>query len=311
MKLTLGQSIFSIGSCFSDMIAGKLSSYKWDSTSNPFGTLYDPISIERNIVNSLSDQSISDALLGQHEDVVFHYYYHSDLSALSIPSLSTLIEKAHDTTKMALLKADWVILTYGSAIIYRHKELGEIVANCHRVPQNQFDKELLSMRQVKTSLRSTIDAIRKVNPNAKVMLTVSPVRHLRHGMEQNMLSKAILRLACQEVVDKNENAFYFPSFEIMMDELRDYKYYKEDKVHPSKAAEDHIWEVFKTTHLEDRALKFIDKWDDIARALAHRPRHISSKAHQRFIKETLIKLEQLSNHVDVTSERAHLESQLI
>ncbi|MEQ9298468.1 MAG: GSCFA domain-containing protein [Cyclobacteriaceae bacterium] len=309
--IQLNQSIFSIGSCFSDMIAGRLSHNKWSVTANPFGTLYDPISIERNISNSLSDQPISDALLGQREDVVFHYYYHSDLSALSLPILSNIIELAHEQTKSSILNADWIVLTYGSTIVYKHKELGEMVANCHKVPQNQFDKEMLTQRDVRSSIQNTIECIRKVNPNAQFILTVSPVRHLKHGMEQNMLSKSILRLACEEIVNRNKGTIYFPSYEIMMDELRDYKYYKQDKVHPAAEAEDYIWDTFKTALVDENAIKFIEQWDEITRALQHRPMHVASKAHQRFLKETLMKLEELSSEIDVTKERAQLQSQLI
>ncbi len=309
--IRLNQSIYSIGSCFSDMIAGRLSHYKWLVTANPFGTLYDPLSIERNIINSLSDQPISDALLGRREDVVFHYYYHSDLSALSLPVLSNMIEQAHEQTKTSIMDADCIVLTYGSAIVYKHKELGEFVANCHKVPQIEFEKKMLGLREVRTSIRNTIDCIRKDNPNARFIVTVSPVRHLKHGMEQNMLSKSILRLACEEIKTRNDKITYFPSFEIMMDELRDYKYYKQDKVHPSAEAENYIWDVFKSTMIDENAIKFIGQWDEITRALQHRPMHVASKAHQRFIKETLMKLEQLSSQVDVTKERAHLESQLI
>lgn len=293
------------------MIANRLSHYKWAVTSNPFGTLYDPISIERNIINSLSDQPISDNLLEQREDVVFHYYYHSDLSALSLSALSNNIERAHDQTKTALLGSDWVVLTFGSAIVYKHKALGEVVANCHKVPQNQFDKTMLSLKEVKTSIQNTVDAIREINPNIQFIITVSPVRHLRHGMEQNMLSKSILRLACDEIVTKNENTTYFPSYEIMIDELRDFRYYKQDKVHPSTEAEDYIWDKFRNVMVDEKGLDFIDQWDQITRALQHKPMHIASKAHQRFIKETLIKLEQLSSLADVSREKAHLESQLI
>lgn len=293
------------------MIAGRLSHYKWSVTANPFGTLYDPLSIQRNITNSLSDQPISEALLGQREDVVFHYYYHSDLSALSLPTLSNMIEQAHEQTKASILGADSIVLTYGSAIVYKHKALGEVVANCHKVSQNQFDKEILSLRTVRTSIQNTIDCIRKVNPSVRFIVTVSPVRHLKHGMEQNTLSKSILRLACEDITDRNEQIIYFPSFEIMMDELRDYKYYKQDKVHPSTEAEDYIWDTFKTTQMEAEALEFIDQWDQISRALQHRPVHVASKAHQRFLKETLMKLEQLSSQVDVTNERAQLQSQIL
>lgn len=293
------------------MIADRLSRYKWDITANPFGTLYDPLSIERNIINSLSDQPISEALLGHREDVVFHYYYHSDLSALSLPTLSNMIEQAHEQTKASILGADCIVLTYGSAIVYKHKALGEVVANCHKVPQNQFDKEMLSLRTVRTSMQNTIDCIRKVNPSVHFVVTVSPVHHLKHGMEQNMLSKSILRLASEDITSRNKDTVYFPSFEIMMDELRDYKYYKQDKVHPSTEAEDYIWDTFKTTQMDDKALKFIEQWDHISRALQHRPMHVASKAHQRFLKETLMKLEQLSSEIDVTNERAHLESQIL
>lgn len=312
MKLSLNQSIFSIGSCFSEMIAGRLSEHKWDVTTNPFGTLFDPVSIERNIINSLSDAPISDDMLDQREDVVFHYNYHSDLSALSVTALSNLIEEAHNTAKMSLLRADWIILTYGSAVIFRHNTSGQPVANCHKMPGDLFTREMLPLAEVSTSLLNTIAAIKKVNARARFVLTVSPVRHLRHGREQNMLSKSILRLACQELTERHaDQVCYFPSFEIMMDELRDYKYYQVDKVHPTEEAENIIWEHFQESMLDEEARTFVHQWSDIRKAMAHKPRHVQSSAHQRFLKETLVRLERLSGQVDVSAERAHLEKQLI
>ncbi len=305
------QTIFSIGSCFSDMIAAKLESYKWSVVSNPFGTLYDPVSIERNIVNSIDKAPISDSLLSQRDDIYFHFYYHSDLSALSLPTLAQHIERAHDITSTALLKAHWAVITLGSAMVYKHISHNEVVANCHKVPQNEFEKHMLNLRKVKSSLQNTINKVRTINPDIKFLLTVSPVRHLRYGMEQNMLSKAILRLACEEITSTNGNTIYFPSFEIMMDELRDYQYYKADKVHPNEVAENHIWNEFVRTMIAPEARLFIEQWGHMRKALAHKPMHSGSNAHQRFIKETLKKLDELSSQVDVSTERRQLESQLI
>ena len=275
--------IVSLGSCFAVNMAEKLDFFKFENTCNPFGIIFNPVSIEKLVYR------ITQQLFYTENDIFFHneswhcYEAHSELShsnkAAFLNTLNGIIEKANGQVS----DASHVIITLGTSWIYRNIETNEIVANCHKVPQKQFKKELLSVEIIEQSIQNSIALIHKVNPNANFIFTVSPVRHIKDGFVENQVSKAHLIAALQTTISHLPSATYFPSYEIMMDELRDYRFYAEDMLHPSRVAIDYIWERFKETSISETAFSIMDEVETIQKGLAHRPFNANSESHQQFL----------------------------
>ena len=193
-----------------------------------------------------------------------------------------------NTTRLQLQKASHIIITFGTAWVYRFLETNTVVANCHKIPQKQFSKTLLSVQEVCDALKNTVQSIKTLNPEASIIFTVSPVRHLKDGFIENTQSKAHLISAIHQLLNSNpseeiNNEFYFPSYELMMDELRDYRFYNEDMVHPNPLAIQYIWERFSAVWIADAALKTMETVDGIQKGLQHKPFNEASEAHQKFL----------------------------
>lgn len=308
-KINLHDSIYCLGSCFSDNIGLKLSQNKFRVETNTFGVIYNPYSIFNNIRSVLSDTFPSNDFI-QSASVFFHWDAHSEISHTDRNQLQALISDKVAKSKKQLTSAKWILITLGTAHIYTYNATRKIVANCHKIPQKEFSKRLLSVQEITELYFEVFQQLHTVNPEAKVILTVSPVRHIRDGLVENNHSKAILIQAVQEIVRQDPNAHYFPAYEIMIDELRDYRFYKEDMIHPSEQAIDYVWSKFITTMTDKKTQTFIQKWEKMRKSLAHRPFHPSSQDHQRFLKTTLEKLQSMSSQIDVTQEIDSVRQQI-
>lgn len=276
--------IFSIGSCFAVNMAAKMDYFKLQNSSNPFGILFHPLAIEKFLKNALEGKTYSE------EDVFFAneryhcFASHSDLSNRNLESmvsdLNTKSQKAAENLKFAT----HIIITLGTAWVYRNIQSDEIVANCHKVPQKNFSKELLSVDEISRSLQSVISLLESSNPQVKIIFTISPVRHIKDGIVENQRSKSHLFAALHEVLDKNlPIAEYFPSYEIMMDELRDYRFYADDMLHPSNLAIEYIWEAFRDSYCSEEAIATMKEVGQIQQGLLHRSFSPDSEAHQKFL----------------------------
>ncbi len=276
-----------LGSCFVENIGKKLDYNKFRSLQNPFGILFHPKAIENLLSKSIQ------ALGYTEEDIFYHnerwhcFDAHSDLSDVSKEELLRKLNNGLKDTRLQISKLTHIIITLGTAWVYRNNTLNAIVANCHKVPQKEFSKDLLSVESIVKSLENTIGLIKSTNPDAQIIFTVSPVRHLKDGFVENQQSKAHLITAILHVLEKNVTLSavegYFPSYEIMMDELRDYRFYKSDMVHPNELAVDYIWEKFKDVWISREAFATMDKVEEIQRGLKHRPFNPDSKEHQKFL----------------------------
>jgi hypothetical protein len=302
--------VLTIGSCFSEMIATNLGNNKWTVLSNPFGTIYDPISIARCLQLAIDDTSPDESLFLQREDIHNHYFFHSDLAALSQERLLTQINSTTKRTRDFLKTSNWLIITLGSSIAYQHDSSQTIVANCHKMPNNHFTRVQLSEEEIVTTLRNVIDSIHNVNPRLNIIMTVSPVRHTRQGLSENMVSKSTLRLACETLQSVFIQVSYFPAYEIMLDELRDYQYYEADLIHPNNQAQDHIWTKFSESYMSQESLTFVQKWRKIQQLLHHRALLPESSAHQKFLKTTLQQLMEIASEVDVNKEIELIKNQI-
>ena len=287
--------IVSFGSCFAENMGDKLLYYKFQTQVNPFGIIFNPFSIEKLIERVVLQRYFT------KDDIFFFnerwhcYEVHSELSdADSEVFLSKLNQILLDTQKQ-LQQATHIIITYGTSWVYRHIETNGIVANCHKVPQKQFSKELLSIDSIQKSIQNTVSLIATLNPKCNFIFTVSPVRHLKDGFVENQVSKAHLIAAIYATTNtKQQTLNYFPSYEIMMDELRDYRFYADDMMHPSSMAIDYIWERFAATQIDASAITTMELVQTIQKGLAHRPFNPNSESHQKFeanLKEKIATLE--------------------
>ena len=309
-KIKLSDSLLLSGSCFSEHIGQKLSDYKFDNLTNSFGIIYNPASIFTLLVNALLEKRVDKKFIVKNQSVYRHYDFHSDISSLNQDELFSQIDEAYKYTKIYLLRSKWIIITLGTAIVYRHKKLKSIVSNCHKIPASEFYKEWIHPEDIVNAFTAFYDTLKKVNKEFYVILTVSPVRHIKDSLQTNSVSKSILRYACHSISESYENVHYFPSFEIMLDDLRDYRFYESDMLHPNATGVEYIWKAFQQCYFDSKTLDFVKEWTKIRNALNHRPFYPGSKEHQQFIKNTIKKVKTFSQFVDITKELRNLETQL-
>lgn len=300
-----------MGSCFADAIGKKLRQGKFDVMSNPFGTVYNPISIFGLLRMALLSEKPREDGFCQHDELFLHHDFHSSFVGTSKALLQEKLIDQLAYVGEVLRTCRVLIVTYGTAWVYEQKPAKQVVANCHKIPQYNFDKVLLSQKRILESFDVLYKALVQINPTVKIIHTVSPVRHVKDTLELNSVSKATLRLMCHTLKENNPNIFYFPAFEIMLDDLRDYRFYKPDLIHPSEQAEDYIWEKFATTFFSSDTLEFLKRLDKIQSALQHRPFKSDSLSHQKFLKTLLSELDELSKVVDVQAEIEQVQNQLI
>ncbi len=282
-QIGYNSKIILLGSCFSENIGDKFEYLKFQSVVNPFGILFHPLAIENLIARAINKDYYSE------DDLVFHNEQwscldaHSKLNGISKDRLLANLNNGIEQTNQQINESTHIVITLGTSWVYRRIASNRIVANCHKLPQKQFLKELLSVEQITESLGAIVSLVKSVNPKANFIFTVSPVRHIKDGFIENTQSKSHLITAIHHIVDNRNQLYYFPSYEIMMDELRDYRFYKTDMLHPNDLAVDYIWEKFKAVWLSEEAIKTSQEVAAIQIKKAHRPFNPKSDAHQDFL----------------------------
>ena len=293
-----------LGSCFASNIAGKLRESKFNVTDNPTGILFNPKSIARSVAMMRNGARVTEEDIFERNGRYVSYLFHSSISGATPEEALNAMNNALNNGRRSLEEATLIIITLGSAYVWRDSS-GEVVANCHKMSAKNFSNELLTTEQVTDSLREIIDSTK-----AKILLTVSPVRHLNDGLEGNSLSKALLRVAVNTIIkEQPHRASYFPSYEIVMDDLRDYRFYNEDMLHPSTQAVDYIANKFFEAALSDDAKKIQNKVLDIMQARAHRPLNPHSEAYRNFCAAQLRSIAELAG-IDFSQEKEYFEQML-
>ena len=276
--------IVSLGSCFAVNIGEKFNYFKFQNTCNPFGIIFNSVAIEKLISKSINSEFFTEKDLFFHNERWHCFDVHSDLSNSNKEDFLDDLNQLLQSTKQQLHEATHVIITYGTSWIYRNLETNTIVANCHKVPQKKFIKEILSVETIENSIKNTIDLIQKINPNCTIIFTVSPVRHLKDGFVENQQSKAHLITALHNVVTLSlSKCNYFPSYEIMMDELRDYRFYASDMLHPNQVAIDYIWQRFSESNISPETHSIMEEVETIQKSLTHKPFNPNSEEYKKFL----------------------------
>ncbi len=274
-----------LGSCFVENMGERLDYYKFRSLQNPFGILFHPLALENLLERALAGKTYQEDEVFEQNGIWHCFDAHSDLNALSREDLLNHINQRLQETKAGLEDATHVIITLGTAWVYENIASRKVVANCHKVPQKEFEKRLLSTEEIQSSLYRLVNWVQQVNPKANLIFTVSPVRHLKDGFVENQQSKSHLITALHSVLSsrvRSRDVSYFPAYEIMMDELRDYRFYGKDLVHPNELAVEYIWEKFKSTWISPDCYLVMDEVDGVQKGLLHRPFNPDSEAHKKF-----------------------------
>ncbi|WP_395061664.1 GSCFA domain-containing protein [Flavobacterium sp.] len=289
--------ILSLGSCFAENIGAKFDYFKFQNTTNPFGIIFNPVSIEKLANRIVNKIEFTENDIFFHNDLWHCYEVHSDLSHSSKEEFLQNLNEIISFSYSQIVSLTHCIITYGTSWIYKNKVSNEVVANCHKVTQNQFDKEILSADKIEKSIKSTIDLIQKINPNCQFIFTISPVRHIKDGFVENQRSKAHLITAIQNLQLATCNSQYFPSYEILMDELRDYRFYADDMLHPSQIAIDYIWIKFFENYVSETEFETMNEVCSIQKSLLHRAFNPDTENHQKFLKNLQQKIAQLQQQL--------------
>jgi len=295
INLNHQSGIVLFGSCFAEHIGARLLENKFQVHVNPFGVLYNPASIEQAIHILLDETQFSEPDIFESQGVYHTFFHHSRFSDTDIDVFLENINRKRKQATEDIKKADVLLITFGTAYVFKYKETGSIVANCHKLPASAFEHYRLHVEETTELWDKLIIKIRKINPSLKILFTVSPVRHWKDGAHNNQLSKAILLLTIENLSCKHKEIYYFPSYEILLDELRDYRFYSDDMIHPNDMAIRYIWEVFSNTFFSEETLIINSKWQNILKAINHRPFNERTEEHKHFLRQTLLKINDLRN----------------
>ncbi|MEM8846460.1 MAG: GSCFA domain-containing protein [Bacteroidota bacterium] len=282
-----------IGSCFSENIGNKLDYFKFQYLQNPFGILFHPLAIENFLERAIEAKWYTESEVFERDGIWSCFDAHSKLNSLSQEQTLNALNGWLEETASFLKEATHVFITLGTAWVYQHKSRELPVANCHKVPQKEFEKKLLSPKVLIRSLEKSINLLQSIGSKKQIVFTVSPVRHLKDGFVENQRSKANLINAVHAVLSSNTDSGvgYFPSYEIMMDELRDYRFYEKDMVHPNALGIDYIWERFTSVYISEKTQSVMDKVDKIQKRLLHKPFAPDSDSYKTFEKDLQAKIE--------------------
>jgi len=298
-QINYSSKILSLGSCFAVNIGEKFDYFKFKNTTNPFGILFHPLALEKVIVKAIAKEEFTEADIFFHNERWHSFDVHSDMSNTNKEAFLQTLNKNLEVLHDYLLQSTHVIITLGTAWAYRKITTDALVANCHKVPQKEFKKELLSTEDIQQSLEKITTAIAEANPDANLIFTISPVRHIKDGFVENQWSKANLITAVHSILQTSNYQLstlnYFPSYEIMMDELRDYRFYAEDMIHPSQTAIDYIWKRFSETYISEEALLTLQEIESIQKALNHRSFNPESEQHKKFLKQLQQRIDTIQN----------------
>ncbi|MBV1922546.1 MAG: GSCFA domain-containing protein [Flavobacteriaceae bacterium] len=295
-QIDYSSKVLLLGSCFATNIGEKFEYFKFQNLVNPFGIIFHPIAIEKLVTRAINKNYFTDDDIFYHNEKWCCYEVHSELSEIEKETYLKNLNKRLLQLNEYLKSASHIIFTYGTSWVYRFIETDSIVANCYKVPQKKFLKGILSEEDISASIDNTITLIKSINPTVNVITTVSPVRHIKDGVIENTRSKAHLITGLHKEVSAKNRIYYFPSFEIMVDELRDYRFYNEDLIHPNNTAISIIWEAFKNVWISEETNTIQKEISTIQAGLQHKPFNPNSESHKLFLKKLQEKMEGLKNH---------------
>jgi len=304
-KINYSDKMLLMGSCFAENIGDTLNRYKFDVTINPHGVLYNPSSIAVALRSYVENKKLQEADLFYANETWSSKDHHSRFSNTNQQTCLTEINDAISGGHQQIKNAEWLFITFGSSFIYKRN--GQLVGNCHKLPQKEFVKSMLTSAEIIEDYRSLIQELKKINKNLKIVFTVSPVRYVRDGLVENNHSKARLIEAVHHLVEEYANVFYFPAYELVMDDLRDYRFYKSDLLHPNEQAIEYVFEKLMTATFSEATKLLFGKLKDIITAKHHRPFHPETEAFVKFKNTYLIRCNELQQEFPLLNLKDELD----
>ncbi|MEH6682249.1 MAG: GSCFA domain-containing protein [Sediminicola sp.] len=284
MPIDYNSDVLLLGSCFAENIGEKFKYFKFCSLVNPFGILFHPLALEEVLVRSVEQKPYTETDIFSVNGSWQCFDAHSSLGGVSKEKVLDNLNQGSALIRTHLKTASHIVITLGTAWAYRYKETQRLVANCHKMPQAAFQKELLSVEALTLSLERLVKLVTGVNPGVSLVFTISPVRHLKDGFVENQVGKSHLITALHQLLETHPDTAYFPAYELMMDELRDYRFYADDMVHPNALAIEYIWEKFREMWISGDVAPLMDKVEEVQKGLLHRPFQPASEGHQVFLR---------------------------
>lgn len=305
-KIDYNSPLMFIGSCFASSIGSMLRVGKIPVMINPAGTVYNPVSVNNTLDTIISEREFTQDDLFFHDGAFLSFSHYTDFSSDNPNEVLKKIKKKSKDAFDFLKKSKFLFITFGTARVFRWKETGQIVSNCHKIPSNRFERELLTVNEIVSLWSDQLSKLQLFFPQLKVTFTISPVRHWKDGAHGNQISKSILFLAVEELLKHSSVPQYFPAYELMMDDLRDYRFYNDDMLHPSSAAINYIWKSFCTSFLEN---KTVNIWNEVAKITKACSHHLNSESQlkiEKFAERMLSQItviEKNNNTIDLSTER--------
>lgn len=313
-RINHSHSLIFFGSCFADEIGGVFKASKFDTLVNPFGVLYNPLSIAEAINRSVSNTPFQELELIKSGNLYHSFSHHSAFSHTNKSYMLQTINSSLTNTCQHLKSANYLFITFGTAWVYELVESGKVVANCHKLAAKNFSRRRVSVEEIAECFSSTLKTLFAVNPNIKIVLTVSPIRHLKDGIHENSLSKSTLLLACEELQNRfGERVAYLPTYEIVLDELRDYRFYADDMAHPSKKAVEYIWERIENEVISPDSINIIREWGKIRQGINHRLMSADTEGYKAFLNTLLKNATTFANkykHIDIEQEIQDIKNKI-
>ncbi|RKD91750.1 GSCFA domain-containing protein [Mangrovibacterium diazotrophicum] len=307
--------IMFMGSCFTENIGEKMEELKFQTCINPFGIIYNPMSVAASLRKLIEKRYYTEADLFEQSGRWGSYDFHSRYSGSSAADALAIMNDQVVNGHSFLEQADYLVITFGTAWVFNLKATGKLVANCHKFPASDFNRFRLTFEQIVSEFRDLLTKLQKFNPNLKLLFTVSPIRHLKDGATGNQLSKSTLLLAVDQLINDQGKAYYnyFPSYELVMDELRDYRFYGADLVHLSPVAVDHIWSKFNESLIDDKAGKLMSRIAKLRKAIQHRPFRKDVPEYEDFLTKNMSLLEELTinfPYLNLKKEKEYFRAEL-
>lgn len=289
------------GSCFSENIGSKLKNNKFNVEVNPFGILYNPLSVSNSIRRLLRKTGFTETDILYNNEMYHSFMHHGSFSDTDKDNCLKNINERYNKAVEWIYETELFLITFGTAYVYRLKQMGktgkgEVVSNCHKYPADKFDRTILTVDEIVEEWVDLTKQLKAVNKNVKFLFTVSPIRHWKDGAHENQISKSILHIAIDQLIRIcGEDLLYFPAYEIMIDELRDYRFYEDDMMHPSAFAVDYIWHNFSKTFFSDATMKINKEWSQIKKSIDHKPLFPKTCSYRNFLEQTYRNLNEFSN----------------
>ena len=303
-----------IGSCFSEEMGNKMKSLKFNVLQNPTGILYNPASICQALTSTIENRKQTVADIFELNGLWHSWHYHSIFSGIDKNEVLNNINQAQSDAHEFLKKSTYLVITFGSAFRYQLTNKKKTVANCHKAPADWFDKSLMPVDSIINDMKNILSLLEEFNPGLKIIFTVSPVRHVKDGVVENNRSKSRLIESIHSIVETNDHCFYFPSYELVTDVLRDYRFYKNDLVHPNETAIEYVFEKFCDALMNDENKALVKNIRDIINAVNHKPFFKESKPFQIFAKAQIKNIGQVTAQfpfIDLSSEKKYFEKYLL